>query len=210
MRVVKEPEERRNEILDAAESLFVSKGYAGTTIIAILEAVGISKGAFYYYYKSKEEVLDAVIQRVVAADVIKAKEIADRADLNVFEKIFAIFTIQQPKEGDLKYQMAEQFHASGNAEMHQKSIAQSILGLTPVITEVVHEGIRTGVLKTQFAHETIEFILAGAAVVFDDGFFKWTPDELVQRAKALVHIMEKSLGAQQHGFDFVYKILKIE
>lgn len=210
MRVVKEPEERRNEILDAAESLFVSKGYAGTTIIAILEAIGISKGAFYYYYKSKEEVLDAVIQRVVAADVIKAKEIAGRTDLNVFEKIFAIFTIQQPKEGDLKYQMAEQFHVSGNAEMHQKSIAQSILGLTPVITEVVDEGIRAGVLKTQFAHETVEFILAGAAVVFDDGFFKWTPDELTQRAKALVYIMEKSLGAQQNAFDFVYKILKIE
>lgn len=67
-RVVKEAEARRNEILDAAEILFTGKGYAKTTIIDILEAVGIAKGTFYYHFKSKEEVMDAIIDRIVEGD----------------------------------------------------------------------------------------------------------------------------------------------
>ena len=53
-RIVKEADERRNEILDAAETLFTEKGYSKTTIIDILNQVGIAKGTFYYYFKSKE------------------------------------------------------------------------------------------------------------------------------------------------------------
>jgi AcrR family transcriptional regulator len=61
MRVIKEPEERRNEILDTAETLFFTKGYGKTTVNDILQAIGIAKGTFYYYFKSKEEVMDAVL-----------------------------------------------------------------------------------------------------------------------------------------------------
>lgn len=210
MRVIKEPEERRNDILNAATDLFVAKGYAKTTVVDILEAVGISKGAFYHYYKSKEEVLDAVIERIIAADIVKAKEVAKRSDLDVFEKIYAIITVQQPQEGDVKHQMAEQFHESANAEMHQKSISKSILGLAPILGEVIHEGVEQGLLKTPYGHETIEFLLAGAAIIFDEGFFQWAPEQLMQRTEAFIHIMETSLGAKENAFDFIYNVLKTD
>ena len=61
MRVVKEYDERKNEILDASEKLFLEKGYVQCTIKDILKAVDIARGTFYYYFESKEEVLDAVI-----------------------------------------------------------------------------------------------------------------------------------------------------
>ena len=61
-RIVKEADERRNEILDAAETL-LQKRVLKTTIIDILNQVGIAKGTFYYYFKSKEEVMDAIIER---------------------------------------------------------------------------------------------------------------------------------------------------
>lgn len=73
MRVVKEHEERRNEILNTAQTLFVTKGYMKTTINDILQAIGIAKGTFYHYFKSKEEVLDAIIERIIQADVAKAQ-----------------------------------------------------------------------------------------------------------------------------------------
>ena len=75
-RIVKEADERRNEILDAAETLFTEKGYSKTTIIDILNQVGIAKGTFYYYFKSKEEVMDAIIERFIEQDVQKARLIA--------------------------------------------------------------------------------------------------------------------------------------
>ena len=64
MRISKEYDERKNEILDTAERLFHTKGYEKTTINDILKEVNIAKGTFYYYFKSKEEVMDALIEMV--------------------------------------------------------------------------------------------------------------------------------------------------
>ena len=64
MRIVKEAEERREEILDAAEKLFAAKGFDNTSTGDILDAVGIARGTLYYHFKSKEDILDGVIQRV--------------------------------------------------------------------------------------------------------------------------------------------------
>ena len=63
MRVVKEAEERKNEILDVAERLFISRGFDRTSTNDILEEVGIARGTLYYHFKSKEEILDALITR---------------------------------------------------------------------------------------------------------------------------------------------------
>jgi len=73
MRISKEPEERRNEILDTAEMLFFTKGYARTTVNDVLQVIGIAKGTFYYYFKSKEEVMDAVVVRFIDAGVAAAR-----------------------------------------------------------------------------------------------------------------------------------------
>ncbi|MCL2318498.1 MAG: TetR/AcrR family transcriptional regulator, partial [Treponema sp.] len=74
MRIVKEPEIRKNEILDAAEKLFGHKGYGSATINDILGMVNIAKGTFYYYFKSKEDVLDALVERRIRIGLEKAEE----------------------------------------------------------------------------------------------------------------------------------------
>lgn len=73
MRIVKEYEERRKEILETAERLFLKKGYTKTTVNDILKEIGIAKGTFYHYFKSKEEVMDEIIMRIIKEDVTKAK-----------------------------------------------------------------------------------------------------------------------------------------
>lgn len=121
MRRIKEPEVRKTELLDAAQKLFIEKGYAKTTVTDMLNVHGLSKGVFYYYFKSKEEVMDAIIMRIVSADVAAAKEIADNPDLPAIQKLFQILFAQKPKSGEGKEQMTQQFHHPGNAEMHQFS-----------------------------------------------------------------------------------------
>lgn len=70
-RTVKEEEyiARRNEILDVALQLVYSKGYEKMTIQDILDQLKISKGAFYHYFDSKVEVLEAVVERMAAEQV---------------------------------------------------------------------------------------------------------------------------------------------
>jgi len=76
MRVVKEAEERRNEILDAADMLFADKGFDNTSTSDILEKVGIARGTLYYHFKSKEDILDALIKRCQEQIINAAGEIA--------------------------------------------------------------------------------------------------------------------------------------
>ncbi|EEL28807.1 TetR/AcrR family transcriptional regulator [Bacillus cereus] len=207
MRIVKEYEERRKEILETAERLFLTKGYTKTTVNDILKEIGIAKGTFYHYFKSKEEVMDEIIMRIIKEDVTKAKRIVSNPDIPVLDKLFQILMEQSPKSGDVKEKMIEQFHQPNNAEMHQKSLVQSIIHLSPVLTEVLEQGIEEGIFSTPYPRETIELLLSSAQVIFDDGLFQWKPEEMINRAKAYIKMMEASVGAKEESFDYMMEVL---
>ncbi|UCF09236.1 MAG: helix-turn-helix transcriptional regulator, partial [Thermoplasmata archaeon] len=63
MRVVKEPEERREELMDVAEKLIIKKGFEKTTVSDIVKKAKVAQGTFYYYFESKDDVLNAIINR---------------------------------------------------------------------------------------------------------------------------------------------------
>ena len=65
MRKTRDAVARKNEILDVAAELFVLKGYDKTSTGDILEKTGIARGTLYYHFKSKEELLDALVDRIV-------------------------------------------------------------------------------------------------------------------------------------------------
>ncbi|GGG01688.1 TetR family transcriptional regulator [Paenibacillus albidus] len=203
MRVSKEPEERRNEILDTAELLFFSKGYTKTTINDMLQAIGIAKGTFYYYFKSKEEVMDAVVQRIIEAGVAAAKQIAMDPKLTVHEKLLRIVMAQKPDAAGRKSHLIEQFHEADNAQLHQKSLTETILQLTPVLTGVIKQGVEEQLFHTPYPQESIEFLLISSQFLFDEGLFHWTPEEMMQKIQAFIYIMETTLGAKKGSFSYV-------
>ncbi len=207
MRIVKEYEERRKEILETAERLFITKGYTKTTVNDILKEIGIAKGTFYHYFKSKEKVMDEIIMRIIKDDVAKAKVIVSNPNIPVLEKLFRVLIEQSPKSGDVKDKMIEQFHQPNNAEMHQKSLVQSIIHLSPVLTEVLEQGIEEGIFSTSYPQETMELLLSSAQVIFDDGLFQWKPEEMMRRAKAYIKMMEVSVGAKEGSFDYMMEVL---
>ncbi|QWG28205.1 TetR/AcrR family transcriptional regulator [Bacillus mycoides] len=207
MRIVKEYGERRNEILKTAERLFVTKGYTKTTVNDILKEIGIAKGTFYHYFKSKEEVMDEIIMRIIKADVAKAKAIVSNPNIPVLDKLFRVLMEQSPKSGDVKDKMIEQFHQPNNAEMHQKSIVQSIIHLSPVLAEILEQGIAEGIFSTPYPQETIELLLSSAQVIFDEGLFQWKPEEMMRRAKAYIKMMEASVRAKEGAFDYMAEVL---
>ncbi|HDR7001719.1 MULTISPECIES: TetR/AcrR family transcriptional regulator [Bacillus cereus group] len=207
MRIVKEYEERRKEILETAERLFLTKGYTKTTVNDILKEIGIAKGTFYHYFKSKEEVMDEIIMRIIKEDVTKAKRIVSNPDIPVLDKLFKILMEQSPKSGDVKEKMIQQFHQPNNAEMHQKSLVQSIIHLSPVLTEVLEQGIEEGIFSTPYPQETIELLLSSAQVIFDDGLFQWKTEEMMRRAKAYIKMMEVSVGAKEGSFNYMIEVL---
>ena len=63
-RVVKKPLERRSEIIDAAHELFQKKGYDKVTMQDVMNRLDIAKGTIYHYFRSKEQLLEAVIDKI--------------------------------------------------------------------------------------------------------------------------------------------------
>jgi AcrR family transcriptional regulator len=181
------------------------KGYEAATVNNILEAVKIAKGTFYYYFKSKEDVLDALIERRIREGMQKAEEIAASA-LPPVQKLVAIIMAQQPQN-----QVQEDFnaalHEKDNAKMHQKSLTQYILRLGPCLGKVVQEGIELGCFSTPFPNETAEILLCAALVLFDDGWFQWTNEEKAARFAAFLAVMERALGAKAGSFSELAKAL---
>lgn len=78
MRIVKNAEERKMEILDIAEHLFETKGFDNTSTNDILNEIGIARGTLYYHFKSKEEILDAIISRLTRQLLEKAKKLIEK------------------------------------------------------------------------------------------------------------------------------------
>ncbi|MFD2131502.1 TetR/AcrR family transcriptional regulator [Pseudogracilibacillus auburnensis] len=202
MRISKAPEERRKEILDVAEKLFSTKGYVHTTINDILKTIGIAKGTFYYHFQSKEAVMDAIVERFIEEGVKVAEQIAANPDLNAQEKIFQIIMAQNPEAGR-KEKMIEELHQVNNAEMHQKSLVETIVQLTPILTKVIEQGIEEGVFRTPYPKETVEVLLVSSGFLFDEGIFQWDPNEQMDKAVAFTYILEKTLGAEQGSFSYL-------
>lgn len=205
MRTIKTPEKRRNEILDTSEMLFATKGYVKTTINDILKTIGIAKGTFYYYFQSKEEVMNEIVMRFISIGVDSAKSIASDPNLKAPEKVFRIVTAQNQDTGR-KEPIIQQFHQVNNAEMHQKSLVETILQLTPIITEIVKQGIIEGSFKTPYPKEVVEFLLVSSQFLFDAGLFQWKPQEIIEKSKAFAYIVESMLGSEKDSFSYIYKI----
>ena len=86
IRIVKQPDERKSEIIKTAEKLFLEKGVHNTKISEIVETIGVAKGLFYYYFKSKDDVINAVIEHFISELDISLSNILNR-DMNYYKKI---------------------------------------------------------------------------------------------------------------------------
>lgn len=167
MRTVKEAEERKNEILDAAERLFGTKGYDSTSTNDILDAVGIARGTLYYHFKSKEEILDAMIDRMMGEMTAKARELAARRELPVLQRLTLTITALSAG-GEQQHEIMEQIHRPQNALMHQKIQNRLLTDVTPILAGLIEEGNRQGICQTDYPAEVAEMTFLYVNTVFDD------------------------------------------
>ncbi|WP_028533472.1 TetR/AcrR family transcriptional regulator [Paenibacillus sp. UNC217MF] len=196
MRIVKEAEERRNEILDAADELFGLKGFDGASTNDILDKVGIARGTLYHHFKSKEDILDALIERYNVRLLGAAQDIAADKSIPVVERIIRVVMALNISGGSSK-EIMEHIHKPQNALMHQKIQKVIINGVTPILAEIIREGIQVGMFHTPFPYECMEMIVIYANTVLDDDVVELTDEEWMLRIQAFVYNIERLLGAAE-------------
>ncbi|MCZ8520315.1 MULTISPECIES: TetR/AcrR family transcriptional regulator [Paenibacillus] len=192
-RIVKDPQERRNEIIDAAMALFRDKGYEHTSVSDIVKKVGVAQGTFYYYFRSKEEIANAAHERSLAARLDFVRSILADTGLPAIDKLRKVllegFPAPKSDQAILDY-----LHEESNSILHQKWLVAKIAAFTPYLTEIVQQGIAEDVFHLDDPREVTEFLLVGISFLFDRGIFGWTDEELSRKFEALHQIVDRLLG----------------
>ena len=205
MRVVKEAIERHNEILDAAEELFVTKGYDKTSTNDILDRVGIARGTLYYHFKSKEEILNAMIERINDSLIAKAKMIAADTSVPVIDRL--VMTIASLNvETDIGYEIIGEVHKPQNALMHQKMQENLTSKMVPILLELAEEGVRQGLFSMKYPAETIEMLVLYSSIAFDD-YHEKDSSSMEKKITAFLYNTEKLLGAREGSLQKVMRKL---
>ncbi len=205
MRVVKEAIERRNEILDAAEELFVTKGYDKTSTNDILDRVGIARGTLYYHFKSKEEILNAMIERINDSLIAKAKMIAADTSVPVIDRL--VMTIASLNvETDIGHEIIGEVHKPQNALMHQKMQENLTSKMVPILLELAEEGVRQGLFSMKYPAETIEMLFLYSSIAFDD-YHEKDSSSMEKKITAFLYNTEKLLGAREGSLQKVMRKL---
>ncbi|NOV01283.1 TetR/AcrR family transcriptional regulator [Paenibacillus planticolens] len=191
-RISKDPEVRKNEILDVAMELFKVNGFERTSVSDIVKKMGVAQGTFYYYFKSKEEVVNAACERTLFSRLADVQSTTKNTSLTALEKLYKIIVdaIPTPQEQTV----LDYLHDASNITLHQKWKVAELTALIPYVAEIVRQGVHAGEFTVKHPEEAAEFLLVGTAFWLDNGVFKWSEEELTIKRAAVRSIFERLLG----------------
>lgn len=170
----KHPEETVNLILDVATRLFMEKGYEHTSIQDIIDNLGgLSKGAIYHHFRSKEDILVAVTDRMTEESNRMLESIRDRTDLTGKEKLKTIFkeSILRPVQNDIFLAAP---NLGNNPRLLYSIFLETVNEAAPdYIQPIIEQGIADGSIRTKYPAELAELIILTANIwtnpmIFDD------------------------------------------
>lgn len=214
-RVIKKANERRTEILDAAQRLFMSRGYDATTVNEMITAIGISKGAFYHHFFSKDDVLRALIWRVAEQGLAAATHVFERDDLTPIEKLKAFFNSGQQYKRENAHVLRSIVGAlfrEENLRLRLQSAEQMTEIIAPRLGRVLEEGARLGEFDIEDPEETARLILnlgsllhEAFAVALKLGESRKAEANLLlrKRADSCERAIERLLGIPKHSLSIV-------
>ena len=191
-------------ILDSARALMCSKSStADITVDMIAKHAGIGKGSIYYYFKSKDEIIDAVIDQCYAAAVgdfivgIKSRK-------STLEKLRILFqSILSSELKDKSRNVIRELHLQNDIVTNYKLMMTSIRVISPILTELPVEGTENGELHTDYPEESAKMIVAMLTFLLDNSFFPESGESRQRDLKLYARVLETCLQTKPGSFDFL-------
>src|ERR1700722_9958121 len=200
-RIVKKFADRKSEIVNAARCIFKIKDYEEATIQDVMKALKIAKGTIYHYFKSKEELLEAVVDDIVIQNVeqmkLLVKETKEDA-LQTIKRLTKAGSMAEENKNILNYLEKPSNHA-----IHSRLLAVVIVKQAPIYAAVIQQGCEEGIFKTKTPLECAEFILSAVQFLTDTGVYPWTNADLLRRLQAFPTLIEQQLSAPAGSFHFL-------
>lgn len=154
-------EARPDEVLDAALDLFIELGFTQTRVDDIAKRAGISKGAVYLYFPSKEAIMEALVRRAVVPIADSALEFFDldqdpRLVITMVLKM-AAHRLSDPKTTAIPRIVFREVKAFPQlAQMYRREVLDKVI---PVVERLIARGIDQGYLRPVDPHLTVRSIV---------------------------------------------------
>lgn len=187
-----------DQILDALQQLLVDTTIQNISVSDIAKKAGMGKGSIYYYFPSKDAILDALIQRSYKIPLKTAKTLASQTEIAPFTRMAMI--LQACRNSSAAF--LKQNNLSGNewrsaqdiAFLHQKYMNHLISELKPALTEIIKQGIAADEIHFEYPAALAEIVLIVLAVKLDSTFLSSTAEDTEDTIRGLVTLLERGTG----------------
>ncbi len=186
----KYPEVTVEKILTAAKRLFLEKGYDNTTIQDIVDELGgLTKGAVYHHFKSKEEIMDALGDSMFLANN-PFDAVRRRQDLNGLQKMRAVVLLSQ-RDGEQARVNQQAVPILKNPHILARMLETNRRILTPLWLELLEEGNRDGSLHTDYAKELAEVLPLLSVLWLAPSVYPATAEEMLGKFTFLSEMLAR-------------------
>ena len=212
-RILKEHSVRKNELLDISQRLIGERGYEGTPISAILEAAGVAKGTFYHYFKSKEDLLDCLVERITHRILDEICAQVHQPGRSALERLNALFVASarwKTAHWESLWALIQPIFRDENLALRWKMNRRTRELMMPLFADIVRQGMAEGVFDTEYPEEAADLILGLGFSFQENGFelllsLREHPEnaEILSRRTACYRdALERLLGAPRGSLQF--------
>lgn len=192
-------------IIDAMEELMEKMPNKDISVNMIAKTAGIAKGSVYYYFSSKEELLDAVVERCYKKaiheffDELKSEETA-------LKKIKLLFHSMLKSEfNDKQKNLIIALHLNEDIQLHNKLKMIAVRELSPILTALLHQGCAEGSIQIEYPNESAEMIIAVISFFLDNTIFPSDSNSMYRKLKIFSTVLDTCLHADPGSFNFLYE-----
>ena len=144
---------KRDVFVDVAQILIQTRGYAGFSVQDVLDAANASKGAFYHYFEAKDQLVDAVVNRMAdqaAATVQPVLDDPDRSAVDKLETLFQGMAQFKAERKDLVLGILRIWLSDDNLVVREKLRRIVVIRLVPWLERIVRQGVAEGTFSSRY------------------------------------------------------------
>lgn len=194
-----------NQILDALQTLLEHKEIQHISVNEIARTAGIGKGSIYYYFSSKDAILEALVQRNYEKPLETAKQLASRTDISTFTRMAMIF--QACRNSSAQFQIRKHsksvVSAPEQAFIHQKYLNHLICELKPTLTEIIKQSILKDEIHFDHPEALAEIVLIVLSIKLDNTLIPSTYEEIEETITGLIALLEKGTENPSGSLNFL-------
>lgn len=197
--------EKYDKILDALQSLLTNKDLKTITVSEIAQTAGIGKGSIYYYFSSKDAILEALVERSYEQPLDIAKNLAKQTSISPFTRMAMILQACRNSSSEFLSQRktSTQKNAQEQAFIHKKYLSHVISELKPALTEIIQQGIDNGEIHFDYPSALAEIVLIVLVVKFDNTLVPSTPEQVEDTILGLISLLERGTGNPVGSLNFL-------